>query len=428
MSKSPNLFLPAAGGAALMLGVAYGVATNNFADDKVSVMERQVEMARTEASDAVAAAEAEAARVADIEAKAAEIQNEARLALASAGSGPVAEPAPIASARYGLGRPAHDAEIAAWDVDVLPDGRGLPDGSGDAFTGEEVFEEQCAVCHGSFAEGVDNWPKLAGGFDTLADEDPLKTVGSYWPYLSTVWDYVNRSMPFGNAQSLSEDEVYSIVAYILYSNDIIDDEFVLSKETFLDVEMPNAEGFYVDDRETTEYAAWRVEPCMENCKDSIEITMRASVLDVTPEEEMAEGAGEDHAAAAVEDAPAAAPAAAEEEAPVVEAAADAFDPALVAAGDQVFKKCKSCHQVGAGAKNRSGPQLNHILDRPIGSAEKFKYSKVMAGNGGVWDNETLTAFLANPKKAMKGTKMSFAGLKKPEDIEAVIAYIQANSE
>ena len=79
-------------------------------------------------------------------------------------------------------------------MDVLPDGRGLPEGSGDVWTGDEVFAEYCAACHGDFAEGRDAWPVLAGGFDTLDDRDPVKTVGSYWPYLSTVWDYVHRSI------------------------------------------------------------------------------------------------------------------------------------------------------------------------------------------------------------------------------------------
>ena len=119
----------------------------------------------------------------------------------------------------GLGRVALPEEIAAWDLDVSPDGTGLPVGSGNVLVGEEVFADKCASCHGDFAEGVDNWPKLAGGAGTLDHEDPLKTVGSYWPYLSTTWDYVNRSMPFGDAQSLSPDEVYAIVAYIIYSND-----------------------------------------------------------------------------------------------------------------------------------------------------------------------------------------------------------------
>ena len=123
--------------------------------------------------------------------------------------------------KLGLGRAALPEEIGAWDWDVSPDGTGFPIGSGDAINGEEIFADQCAVCHGDFAEGMGRWPVLAGGIDTLADDDPVKTVGSYWPYISTVIDYVKRSMPFGNAGSLTNDEVYAIVAYILYSNDMI---------------------------------------------------------------------------------------------------------------------------------------------------------------------------------------------------------------
>ncbi len=317
---------------------------------------------------------------------------------------------------FGLGRPALPEEIAAWNLDVHPDGTGLPDGSGDVLTGEEVFADKCAACHGDFAEGVDNWPKLAGGMGTLADKDPLKTVGSYWPYLSTTWDYVNRSMPFGNAQSLTPDEVYAMVAYILYSNDLVDEDFVLSRETFLDVEMPNAEGFIVDDRIETEHSLWVGEPCMSNCKPApVEVTMRAMVLDVTPQEETAEQA----AAEPVEEAAAA---------PVAEPAVAAVDPALVEQGEKVFKKCQACHQVGEGAKNRSGPILNGIVGRAAGTVDGFKYSgplMAMAEAGLVWTPEALTEFLAAPKSYMKGTKMSFAGLKDDADRDAVVAYLSS---
>ncbi|WP_420819277.1 c-type cytochrome [Pacificoceanicola onchidii] len=346
------------------------------------------------------------------------------------GAAPAAEETATASATTGeglvfaLGRMAHAEELAAWDVDVLPDGTGLPDGSGNAFDGEGIFEDNCASCHGSFAEGVDNWPKLAGGEGSLADEDPLKTVGSYWPYLSTVWDYVHRSMPFGNAQSLSADETYAIVAYILYSNDMIDDDFELSRETWGEVEMLNAGGFIVDDREATEYSQWRGEPCMENCKDgTVEVTMRATVLDVTPDEEgteAAEAAPEEQVAQVTETAPAAETVAEEP------AAAGGLDPELVAAGEKVFKKCKSCHKVDGG--KGTGPYLNGVWGRAIGGVEGFKYSGAMAEHGGVWDEETMSAFLTKPKAYIKGTRMSFAGLRKQGDIDAVNAYLQSISQ
>jgi cytochrome c len=324
--------------------------------------------------------------------------------------------------KFGLGRPALPEEVAAWDLDISPDGTGLPVGSGSVEDGEMVFSENCAVCHGEFAEGVGNWPKLAGGEDTLADEDPLKTVGSYWPYLSTAWDYVHRSMPYGNAQTLSNDDVYAIVAYILYSNFLVDDDFVLSNENFLEVEMPNANGFIIDDRAETEYSIWRTEPCMENCKDTVEITMRATVLDVTPEEEGAEAATE--APAVVETAAVAEPVAEAAEAePVAVAAAAGPDPELVAAGEKVFGKCKACHQVGDGAKNRSGPALNGVVGADIASVDGFKYSKTLAEMEGNWNPENLAAFLADPRGYAKGTKMSFAGLKSEDDIAAVSAYL-----
>lgn len=340
--------------------------------------------------------------------------------LISAGLAATVMASPVWAGKLGLGRPALPEEIAAWDLDVRPDGTGLPVGSGDVLTGEEVFADSCAVCHGDFAEGVGNWPKLAGGMDTLDHEDPLKTVGSYWPFLSTTWDYVNRSMPFGNAQSLSNDEVYAIVAYILYSNDLVDDDFVLSNETFLDVEMPNADGFVLDDRAETELVAFSAEPCMENCKDNVEITMRARVLDVTPDEEAAETPVQVTTEAEPEPTP---------EPEVVEVAA--VDPALVAAGEKVFKKCKACHQVGEGAKNKTGPVLTGIVGAAAGQVEGFKYSKPMkeAGDGGlIWNETELVAFLTKPKAYMKRTKMSFAGLRKEGDIAAVIAYLNSVSE
>ncbi|PJA60307.1 MAG: cytochrome C [Rhodobacterales bacterium CG_4_9_14_3_um_filter_71_31] len=191
---------------------------------------------------------------------------------------------PAQAGPLGLGRPALPEEIAAWDLDVSPNGDGLPEGSGDVATGEELFSDNCASCHGEFGEGSGNWPKLAGGMDTLDNDDPLKTVGSYWPHLSTAFDYVRRSMPFGGAQVLTDDEVYAIVAYILYNNDLVEDDFVLSKENFLEVTLPNAEGFFVDDRDAAELPLFVREPCMENCKATVEITAHASVVDVTPDE------------------------------------------------------------------------------------------------------------------------------------------------
>ncbi len=185
----------------------------------------------------------------------------------------------------GLGRPALPDEIAAWDIDIRPDGTGLPQGAGTVAQGEEIFAESCAVCHGDFAEGIDRWPALGGGFDTLTDERPLRTIGSYWPYLSTVYDYVRRAMPFGDAASLSDDEVYALTAYLLYANDIVDDEdFELSRENFTSIRLPNENGFIGDDRQQQEYPVF-TDTCMRDCKATAEIARIASGAGVTPDEE-----------------------------------------------------------------------------------------------------------------------------------------------
>ncbi len=182
-----------------------------------------------------------------------------------------------------LGREATPKEVAGWDIDVRPDGQGLPPGKGDARQGEEIFQERCAACHGEFGEGLDRWPPLAGGFESLAGDNPVKTVGSYWPYLSTVFDYIRRAMPFGDAQSLTPDEIYAITAYILYLNDLVqDEEFELSRQNFLSVKLPNETNFIPDPRPLTELRQQR-EPCMANCKSAVRILSRARVLDVTPE-------------------------------------------------------------------------------------------------------------------------------------------------
>lgn len=188
---------------------------------------------------------------------------------------------------FHLGRKALKEEVAAWDIDVRPDGVGLPVGKGTVAQGEPIYAEQCAICHGDFGEGIDRWPVLAGGFDTLAEERPEKTVGSYWPYLSTVYDYIRRAMPFGNARSLTDDEVYALTAYVLYLNDIVDDEeFELSNENFAEIRLPNEENFIPDGRYEEPHYANKAEPCMTDCKPgTAAVTMRARVLDVTPEGE-----------------------------------------------------------------------------------------------------------------------------------------------
>ena len=196
---------------------------------------------------------------------------------------PAAVPAP--SKPLGIGREAKPEEIAGWDIDIRPDGKGLPGGKGTVKQGEPLYMERCAACHGEFGESSGRWPILMGGGGTLAGHDPVKSIGSYWPFASTVIDYIRRSMPFGNAQSLTNDELYAITAYVLYLNDIIKDEnFELNKNSFTSIKLPNQPNFIDDDREVTEKEFWRKSPCMTNCAPGeARITGRARALDVTPE-------------------------------------------------------------------------------------------------------------------------------------------------
>ena len=196
----------------------------------------------------------------------------------------LAPPSDAAAQKLGLGRSATVEEIKAWDIDVRPDGQGLPPGKGTAAQGEEIFQTQCASCHGEFGEGRDRWPVLAGGHDTLKHDRPDKTVGSYWPYASTIFDYVKRAMPFGNAQSLSNDELYAVTAYLLQINDIIKDAtFELNQHTLPAIKMPNAGQFYDDDREAAEKHFWNARPCMKNCKKETAVLNNATALAVTPD-------------------------------------------------------------------------------------------------------------------------------------------------
>lgn len=188
------------------------------------------------------------------------------------------------SAKLGLGREAAPQEIAGWAIGVRPDGQGLPPGKGTVAEGEAIFQAQCAACHGEFGEGKDRWPVLAGGHGSLTHDRPDKTVGSFWPSASTVFDYVRRAMPFGNAQSLSNDELYAVVAYILHLNDVIKDtNFELNQSNFTSIKLPNADGFYDDDREVTEKHFWNRVMCMKDCRPEAKVTGRATVLDVTPD-------------------------------------------------------------------------------------------------------------------------------------------------
>ncbi len=171
---------------------------------------------------------------------------------------------------YCIGAVSGHEVFAAWDINVLPDGTGLPDGQGDFNTGKKVYAEQCAACHGEGGLGGIKPIEDHAGYPALVSESPTplssidqwptKNIGTYLPYATTVFDYIRRAMPFTNSQSLTNDEVYSLVAYLLALNKVIPEDKVLSKANLAAIEMPNRNGFSCDSRPDTSNAK-----CMEGC-------------------------------------------------------------------------------------------------------------------------------------------------------------------
>ena len=150
-------------------------------------------------------------------------------------------------AKYGAGRPATQEEIRRLGISIAPDGTGLPEGSGTPTAGRDIFNALCARCHGEKAEGGVG-PALVGGQGTLSTARPLKTVGSFWPYATTVWDYINRAMPFDKPGSLDPGAVYALTAYILNINGIIGADQAMDAKSLPKVKMPNRDGFVPDPR------------------------------------------------------------------------------------------------------------------------------------------------------------------------------------
>ena len=147
------------------------------------------------------------------------------------------------SPTYKVGRPPTEAELRAWDNVVGTDGKELPPGSGSAVEGAKVYATKCAFCHGAtLTEGPA--PRLVGGIDSLSTRAPMLTVGSFWPYSTTVWDFINRSMPQGAEGSITPDQVYAVTAFLLFKNGIIKETDVLDAKSLLKVQMPNRGGFY----------------------------------------------------------------------------------------------------------------------------------------------------------------------------------------
>ncbi|MBN4076074.1 MAG: cytochrome C [SAR86 cluster bacterium] len=142
----------------------------------------------------------------------------------------------------GLGVPITEEDLAPWDISIETDGSGLPPGSGTAQAGESIYIAQCLACHGVEGEGQP-YDRLVGGHGTLDQLDQVRTVGSFWPYATTVFDYIRRAMPFNTPQTLSDDDIYALTAYLFYLNGIIDQDDILDASSLAEIEMPNADGF-----------------------------------------------------------------------------------------------------------------------------------------------------------------------------------------
>lgn len=182
---------------------------------------------------------------------------------------------------FGYGRVATPAQIDGWNIDVRgEDGAGLPPGKGTVDRGADVYAEQCAACHGTFGEGEGRFPKLVGGVGSLRDDRPELTVGSYWPYAPTLWDYINRAMPMPAPHTLSADDVYALTAYILSLNDLVHPDFVADRNSLPKVKMRNRDNFiWTDPRPDT-----AAKPCMNACVNAadVKVSSTAEGRNLTP--------------------------------------------------------------------------------------------------------------------------------------------------
>ncbi len=189
--------------------------------------------------------------------------------------------------RFGFGRIATPQEIAGWDIDVRPDGHGVKKGRGNARRGQEIYDAQCASCHGTFGES-NNYMVIAGG---VTKEDlktgraaslkagEVRTVGNKLNYATTLWDYIHRAMPWTNPQSLSVDDVYAVTAYVLHLNEIVPEDFELSDENILKVQMPNRYGFTTDHgmRSVSGKPDVQGSLCMKDCVKEVKVTSELPV-------------------------------------------------------------------------------------------------------------------------------------------------------
>ena len=280
----------------------------------------------------------------------------------------IAASAAAAPAWHALGQPLAGDEIASWDIDVRPDGAGLPPGRGSVEEGQTVYDTHCAACHGTFGESTD-YLALAGGVGSLGTATPQRTVGSKLDYATTLWDYINRAMPFNRSKSLSVNEVYAVTAYVLNLNDIVPADAVLDEHSLPRVEMPNRKGF------TQAHGMMRIDgkpdvrntACMKDCLAAPPTVSSQLPAGFTTQ---LYGELEPHFRRFDRAPPAASP----------------TGPAELAASNG----CLACH---AARQTRVGPAFADVARRYAGMADAAVQlrQKVRAGGSGVWGSAVMPA-------------------------------------
>lgn len=273
--------------------------------------------------------------------------------------------------RFGFGKPATPEEIAGWDIDVRPDGTGLPPGRGTVARGQVVYDEKCASCHGTFGES-NSYMVLAGGVGTLASGQPVRTTGSKLNYATTLWDYINRAMPFNAPKTLTVEEVYALTAYVLHLNDLLPADASLDRERLIAFRMPNRDGFTQDHGFGTRLGKpdTRNTACMKDCATTIRLSSEYPAYALDSHGNLAEQLRELGPLEGLQTV---------KPAPVAEAAAKAPD------GERLAKAngCTACH----GTANKIvGPAFRDVAAKyaTMEGAEATLVARIRQGGSGNW--------------------------------------------
>ena len=282
------------------------------------------------------------------------------LACAATGAG-------AATLAYGFGSPATPAQVAGWDIDVRPDGTGLPPGRGSVIQGQAIYDEKCANCHGTFGES-NSYLQIAGGVGTLGSDQPIRTTGSKLNHATTLWDYINRAMPFDAPKTLTPDEVYALTAYVLNLSDILPADAVLDAQSLLRVQMPNRDGLTTvhgfmrrDGRPDTHNVA-----CMKDCVAQVHLSSQ-----------MPDYARDQHGNLA-------------EQSRAIGAVAI---PATAAMGGLDLAKASACTACHGVSEKIVGPSFRDVAAKYAGdgTAETRLFGKIKAGGAGSWGTTPMPA-------------------------------------